>query len=86
MRTTLTVDEDNAVLLERLRKERNLSFKDVVNEAIRKGLDSMTVPERERTPFRTAVFDPGAPYIATDNVADVLEMLDESNLSARRGT
>jgi hypothetical protein len=41
MRTTLTLDDDNAVRLERLRKTRDASLKEVVNEAIRRGLDAL---------------------------------------------
>jgi len=41
MRTTLTLDDDNAVRLERMRKQRDASFRDVVNEAIRRGLDAL---------------------------------------------
>ncbi len=37
MRTTITLDEDVAARLERLRKER--PFKELVNEALRRGLD-----------------------------------------------
>jgi hypothetical protein len=53
MRTTLTLDDDNAVRLERLRRQRNASLKDVVNEAIRRGLNAVeaqTAVPRERVP------------------------------------
>ena len=33
MRTTLTLDDDVAAILERLRKSRDASLKDLVNEA-----------------------------------------------------
>lgn len=39
MRTTLTLDDDIAARLERLRKGRR--FKDLVNEALRAGLDQL---------------------------------------------
>jgi Ribbon-helix-helix protein, copG family len=38
MRTTLTLDDDVAAALERLRKSRDASLKDLVNEALRRGL------------------------------------------------
>lgn len=38
MRTTVTLDPDTRVLIERLMRERGLSFKQAVNEAIRAGL------------------------------------------------
>jgi hypothetical protein len=77
MRTTLTLDDDNAVRLKRVRKERNLSLKDVVNDAIRRGLGEMEVPPKKREPFRTSVFDPGQPRLPIDNIGDILEVLDE---------
>jgi len=38
MRTTLTLDDDVTVQLERLRRARDASLKDLVNEALRRGL------------------------------------------------
>ena len=38
MRTTITLDEDSRLLVERAMRERGLSFKDAVNDAIRAGL------------------------------------------------
>jgi hypothetical protein len=38
MRTTLTLDDDVAVQLERLRRARDANLKDLVNEALRLGL------------------------------------------------
>jgi hypothetical protein len=38
MRTTLTLDDDVAIQIERLRKTRDLALKDVINEALRRGL------------------------------------------------
>lgn len=79
----MTLDDDNAIRLERLRKERDASLKDVVNEAIRRGLDAMKdrVPTNE--PFRTDVYDPGKPYIQVDNIGDVLEVLDEDDFKEK---
>ncbi len=38
VRTTLTLDPDTRLLVERAMRERGLSFKEAVNEAIRAGL------------------------------------------------
>jgi len=86
MRTTLTLDDDNAVRLERIRKERDASLKDVVNEAIRRGLNAMAEPPPTREPFRTAVHDPGDPFVPIDNIGDVLEMLDEEDFKDKSRT
>lgn len=77
MRTTLTLDDDNAVRLERLRKERDLSLKDVVNDAIRRGLDVLDARARTPEPFVIPVLDSGPPLIADPKEA--LRMLDEED-------
>jgi Arc/MetJ family transcription regulator len=38
VRTTITLDEDTRTLVERAMRERGLSFKEAVNDAIRAGL------------------------------------------------
>jgi hypothetical protein len=38
MRTTVTLDPDTRLLIERTMRERGLSFKEAVNDAIRAGL------------------------------------------------
>jgi hypothetical protein len=38
MRTTITLDPDTRLLIERAMRERGLSFKEAVNDAIRAGL------------------------------------------------
>lgn len=39
MRTTVTLDPDTRLLIERLMRERRLTFKQAVNQAIRSGLE-----------------------------------------------
>ncbi len=58
MRTTLTLDSDVAVALERLRREKDASLKDVVNETLRKGLQEGRSPRKPRK-FRTRVLRTG---------------------------
>jgi hypothetical protein len=76
MRTTLTLDDDVSVQLERLRRARDASLKDVVNEALRLGLREMSAPQRKRKPFRTQVFHMGKPLINLDNAAEVLAFIE----------
>lgn len=77
MRTTLTLDPDNAARLERLRKERDQSLKDVVNDAIRKGLDTLDAPQTARSWKVPAPLDVGPMLIADPKEA--LRMLDEED-------
>jgi len=76
LRTTLSLDDDVAVQLERLRRARNASLKDLVNEALRRGLRDMAAPQKKRQPFRTRAFQMGKPLINIDNVAEALAYLD----------
>ena len=48
MRTTLTLDDDIAVQLDRLREERKMGLRAAVNEAMRLGLTQILAPERAR--------------------------------------
>jgi hypothetical protein len=41
MKTTLTIDDDVAAALERLRCHRDADLKDLVDEALRRGLSEM---------------------------------------------
>jgi Arc/MetJ family transcription regulator len=76
MRTTLTLDDDVAVQLERLRRARDSSLKDLVNEALRRGLRDMSGPRKKRRPFRTRTFHMGKPLINIDNIAEALAYLE----------
>jgi Arc/MetJ family transcription regulator len=73
MRTTLTIDDDVAAELERLRRARETSLKDLVNDALRRGLREMAAPAKKRKPFRTRTFDGGRLLVASiDNIAELL--------------
>ena len=73
MRTTLTLDDDVAAILKRLTKTRRTRLKDLVNEALRRGLSSATTQPPAREPFRTTSVALGRCRPGTvDNVADAL--------------
>jgi len=76
MRTTLTLDNDVTVQLERLQRSRNASLKEIVNEALRRGLPDMSAPPTKRKAFRTRTFNMGTPLINLDNVAEALAYLE----------
>ncbi|MCC6610249.1 MAG: ribbon-helix-helix protein, CopG family [Burkholderiales bacterium] len=78
MRTTLSLDDDVAAALERLRKARDESFKDLVNEALRRGLKDMKVSARRRMkPFRTRAVSLGRCRLGSlDNVAEALALAE----------
>ena len=76
MRTTLTIEDDVAVQLKRLRREQDASFKELVNEALRRGLRDMKAAPQKRKPLRTRAFDMGKPLINIDNVTEALAHLE----------
>jgi hypothetical protein len=77
MRTTLTIDKDVAVQLERLRKKRDIGLKEAVNEALRLGLREMKGPQNRPKPFQTRPYDAGTSLLTNvDNVAEVIALLE----------
>jgi predicted transcriptional regulator len=77
MRTTLTLDDDVAAQIERLRKGRDVSLKALVNQALREGLRQLSSARRPRPPFRTEAVDLGRCLQGNvDNVAEVLAVAE----------
>jgi hypothetical protein len=77
MRTTLTLDDDVAALLERLRKNRNASLKDLVNEALRRGLKDMSARTKRREHVQTRSVALGPLRIASlDNIGEALAIAE----------
>jgi hypothetical protein len=73
MRTTLTLEDDVAIRLEQLRDERGDSLKAVVNDLIRRGLDSLDRPSLERPSYTLRPHDAGRCYLPSlDSVHDAL--------------
>ena len=73
MRTTLTIDDDVAAALERLRKTRDETLKDLINDALRRGIKQMTAGPKRRELFRTQPVDLGRLRIVSiDNIAEAL--------------
>jgi len=69
--------------LERLRRERDASLKDVINEALRHGLRAMA-NAKPRKPFRIQPIDVGEMRIPDiDNVAEVLAMVEDNPCEPR---
>ncbi|MBV9382012.1 MAG: ribbon-helix-helix protein, CopG family [Streptosporangiaceae bacterium] len=71
MRTTLTLDDDVAAAVQRLREERHIGLSEAVNELIRAGL---AAPARRRT-FRQRTANLGL-RVDVSSVAGALERLD----------
>jgi hypothetical protein len=77
MRTTLTLDDDVAVALERLRRARDASLKDVVNDALRRGLNDLNTRPKRRESFRTKSVSLGRLRLASiDNVSESIAIAE----------
>jgi hypothetical protein len=72
MRTTVTLADDVAAAVERIRRERSIGLSEAINELVRAGLVTQDKPP---TPFRQKSHDLG-PGIDVDNITDTLETLD----------
>ncbi len=75
MRTTLTIDDDVALALDRIRERDALSLKAAVNAALRRGLQVMDAEARQDAQERheTTPWNGGAFKIDVANVAEALD-------------
>lgn len=73
MRTTLTLDDDVSARLEREQRKRRVSFKTLVNDVLRAGLDVLQPVRERRETFRTTGFSLGPSLAGSlDNIEEVL--------------
>jgi hypothetical protein len=72
MRTTLSIDDDIAARLERLRRKGDASFKELINDALRRGLEQIDAPPKKAKPHRTHSSKMGKPLINLDNIAEAI--------------
>ena len=78
MRTTVTLDDDVAAKLEELARRQRLSFKEVLNSVIRRGLSSPSRSGKSKTPYRVATFRsalrPGVDPLRLNQLNDDIEV------------
>jgi len=75
MRTTVTLDADVAAQIEAERRRSRRSFKDVVNDALRRGLaQPSTQPKRQGSVTRPVTLA----LRATPDVADISEAITQA--------
>lgn len=80
MRTTLTLDDDVAAALQRLRRKRAARLRDLVNQVLREGLKQMDGQQTPRQTAPTRVVSLGTCRIGdVDNVADALAVAEGEN-------
>jgi hypothetical protein len=79
VRTTVTLDPDVEALVKRAMRERGLTFKQAVNDAIRAGMASgPRVPQP-----RFSTHDMGAPLIDVTKALRLAGELEDQELAAR---
>jgi len=83
VRTTVTLDDDTLALIHRRMRERGVSFKAAVNDAIREGAQGRPAP----TAFETRAVDLGVPLVNLDRALQVAAELEDEELlrGQRRG-
>jgi metal-responsive CopG/Arc/MetJ family transcriptional regulator len=74
MRTTVSLDEDVAAAVERLRRDRSMGLSEAVNELARAGLTA----KRDARPFKQRTARLGLKLDVT-NVGEALDLLDDAN-------
>ena len=75
MRTTVSLDDDVAAAVERLRRDRSMGLSEAINTLVRAGL---TV-RGDRPAFRQRTASPGLRVDVT-NIGEALEHLDDLDL------
>jgi hypothetical protein len=77
VRTTLSLDDDVAAQLERVRRTRGGSLKETVNAALREGLQRLEHPPARSQRVYTRSVSLGRPRIGSiDNIAEVLAVVE----------
>ena len=73
MRITVSLDDDVVALLRQIQERRHTTLKQLVNEALRQGLERMSQPAVPKRPFRTQPVDLGKCYFLNlDNTWEVI--------------
>jgi hypothetical protein len=77
MRTTLTLDDDVAAKLKTESQRAGRSFREIVNETLRRGLESRRATARRRA-FNVTTRDLGdlKPGLSVDNIAELIEHVE----------
>jgi plasmid stability protein len=77
VRTTLTLDDDVAARLRAESRRAGRSFREIVNETLRRGLASQRVAPRRQS-FKITVRDLGdlKPGLSLGNVAELIEHVE----------
>jgi len=76
MRTTVTLDADTEQIIRRRMRERSISFKEALNEAIRDGI----IEREDRQAFTTETVSMGESRVNLDRALQVAADLEDDEL------
>lgn len=86
MRTTVTLDTDVEALVREAMREGDVSFKEVLNEGLRRGLGSRATPAK--SPFVPLCFDMGPLLVTASSLNALADDLEDrervATLAAQR--
>ena len=81
MRTTVTLEPDVETLLKATMRERGLSFKEALNEAVRAGLAR---PKRKARPFKQKTFSMGwNPNFRWDKALQIAAAIEDEEIARK---
>lgn len=80
MRTTVTLEDDTLVVIHRLMRERGVSFKQAINDAIREGALQRPTPAT----FVTRSASLGVPAVSLDRALQLAAELEDEELIRRQ--
>ena len=83
MRTTVTLDPDVQLLLKKAMRQRDTSFKQALNDAVRSGLGGGSVQGKPGKPYALPVFRLGVPLVDLTKAASLAAELEDQELVAR---
>lgn len=76
MRTTITLDDDTAALVQEQVRRRGVTFKQAVNDALRQAL----APSAPRPAFTTRAVDMGQPAVPLDRALALAADIEDEEL------
>lgn len=83
MRTTVTLDPDVQRLLKKAMRQRDTSFKQALNDAVRIGLGALPAAGQPSAPVEFPVFRMGVPLVDLTKATALAAELEDQELLAR---
>ena len=81
MRTTVTLDPDVEAIVQRAMREQGISFKQALNDAVRRG-----VAPKKSAPFHTPTFDMGTPLVPLTKALSLAADLEDDEIVRKLAT